>query len=728
MICTVIQNKGLDGILEALEHCEMAEIRLDRCRLSDEDIMECFSSDVPLVATCRLSDVMAANPGMSDAEAVKICEKRLMAAIDAGAGYVDIEMEAPKEMSKRVRSRAHSRGTVFIKSYHDFNTTDSLVGLKSIVEKCRYYGGDIVKVVTTAHSEEDADRVLSLYDIYTPASLIAFCMGDKGKRSRVGCLAKGAPYTYAAMSEEDIAAPGQWAASAMAEAVYGGRKFIGYDADFMKYTASDIDDETGSGGQIRTGEKDGTYENSRGAGTGKRLPVRMPASKSFAQRAILAAALAEGESRLDGYSPCSDSEAAISVARAIGAEVTKVHARVPETEESADADGNAGQTTGGRSEVLIIKGIGAAPGCVDIDRIDVGESGLLTRLMIPLSAILSSSDVTVEGRKTLLGRPMKGADEMLAAFGVHLSSDHVPLTVRGCLEGGNASVSGRNGSQLISGLLMALPMAEGRSTVTVTSPKSIPYMFITLDVMKHFGVKVSNEMSGGRAFLESGGDWTLCTEMTFNIKGGQKYRASGFSLEGDWSAAANFLVAGAVFGRTEIAGLDMTSLQADLSIMDILVDAGASLSQTDGDQGIICVQRAPLTAFVTDVSHCPDLFPIVSVLAAFCQGRSRIAGVDRLAHKESDRGQAILQMLSQMGVEASVEGNAMIIEGYPLAQRCLTGRLLKGGKYTSWHDHRMVMALKVAGLGADSRIEIDDEECVGKSFPDFMERFSMIVQ
>ena len=181
-------------------------------------------------------------------------------------------------------------------------------------------------------------------------------------------------------------------------------------------------------------------------------------------------------------------------------------------------------------------------------------------------------------------------------------------------------------------------------------------------------------------------------------------------------------------GRTEIAGLDMTSLQADLSIMDILVDAGASLSQTDGDQGIICVQRAPLTAFVTDVSHCPDLFPIVSVLAAFCQGRSRIAGVDRLAHKESDRGQAILQMLSQMGVEASVEGNTMIIEGYPLAQRCLTGRLLKGGKYTSWHDHRMVMALKVAGLGADSRIEIDDEECVGKSFPDFMERFSMIVQ
>ena len=116
MICTVIQNKDLDGVLEALGNCEMAEIRLDRCRLSEEEIEECFSSDVPLVATCRIADVMLAEPGLTLSQAEKICEKRLVSAIEAGAAFVDVEIEASKEMAKRVRSRAHACGSVFIRS------------------------------------------------------------------------------------------------------------------------------------------------------------------------------------------------------------------------------------------------------------------------------------------------------------------------------------------------------------------------------------------------------------------------------------------------------------------------------------------------------------------------------------------------------------------------------------------------------------------------------------
>ena len=662
MVCTVIQGRDLEGIFQALECCEMAEIRLDSCRLSMDDIEECFSSDTPLVATCRVEEMLSADSGLTRQQALKLSEERLLAAIDAGAAYVDVEMEIPKEVSKRIRARAHSCGTVFIRSVHDYSSTGTYDELKSWVEKCRYYGADVVKLVTMARSGEDAARVLQLYDEYDPASLIAFCMGEAGRESRVECLAKGAPYSYAALSEDESAAPGQWTASDMAARIYGRRHFIGYSED---------------------------------------PELRMPASKSFAQRAIVAAALADGVSRLDGYSACSDSESAVRVARSLGAEVRSLD------------DGR----------VLEIKGIGAGPGSVDIDSLNVGESGLLTRLMIPLSAVISGSDVTIEGEKTLLGRPMKGADRMLAAFGVQLSSDHIPLKVYGSLESGNASISGMNGSQLISGLLMALPLTAGKSTVTVTEPKSIPYMFITLDVMKRFGVVAANEMSGGRDFFESDGDWSLCSGITFNIKGGQRYAPADFSLEGDWSAAANFLVAGAIFGRAELTGLDTCSLQADISIMDILMDAGASLSQSDGDTGPITVQRAPLTAFSIDASNCPDLFPIVSVLAAFCQGRSRISGVDRLAHKESDRGAAILQMLSQMGVKAEVDGNDMLIEGHSLAQRCLTGNLLKGGRYTSHHDHRMVMALMVAGLGADGKIEIDDEECVAKSFPGFIDVF-----
>ena len=344
--------------------------------------------------------------------------------------------------------------------------------------------------------------------------------------------------------------------------------------------------------------------------------------------------------------------------------------------------------------------------------------------------------MTVTGEKTLLNRPLTGAKEIMEAFEAEIDSIQVPLTVTGPLKATRAEISGKHGSQLISGLLMGLPFAEKNSQLIVTDPKSIPYMFITLEVLKKFGIKIANDMLGGQDFLESGGDWSLCTEMHFKVKGGQKYKAADIDLEGDWSAAANFLVAGAIFGKVEIEGLDTTSLQADLSIMDILMDAGASLSQMDGKRGNITAQRAPLQAFEVDASNCPDLFPILAVLAAFCQGTSRMAGVSRLANKESDRAKAILGMLHQMGVEARVEKDELVVEGYTLAQRLLgspiksgmTGvALLKGGAYTSHHDHRMVMALKVASLGADSPITIDDEACVAKSFPQFNELFGKLI-
>ena len=660
MICTTIQNKTAAQIAEILQTAEMAEIRLDRCSLTDDEIDTCFESDVPLVATCRVSEIMAADPSLSEVKASSICEDRLCRAIKAGARYVDVEMEAPKYMSKRVRACAGEYGSVFIKSYHDFNGTDSYEALKALVEKCFHIGADIVKIVTTAKNPEDADRVLRLYDEFAPGRLIAFSMGEAGRESRMQCLAKGAPYTYAALNEEDAAAPGQWSSEAMSSSLYGDRKPVN-------------------------------------------ASVTIPSSKSFAQRAIIAAALADGVSHLSGYSPCGDNESAIAVAKALGAEVS--------------ADGPE----------LTVKGIAAAPECVDIRTLHTGESGLLTRLMIPLLPMISKSPVRMTGEKTLLDRPLKGAEEMMSAFGVNMESEsgdcRIPLTVTGPLCSGQAEISGRYGSQLISGLLMALPLADRYSKVTVRDPKSIPYMFITLDVMKKFGVKVGNEMAGGRDFVESGGDWSFCTEMLFKVKGGQRYHAADFAIEGDWSSAANFLVAGAVFGKVEISGLDTKSLQADLSIMDILMEAGASLSQTGDHLGTVTVQRAPLTAFEVDASNCPDLFPIISVLAAFCQGTSRISGTDRLAHKESDRGKAILDMLLKMGVKASVDDNVLVIEGHSLSSRLLNGNLLKGGSYTSSHDHRMAMALKVAELGADSPVTIDDTACVAKSFPTFFELF-----
>ena len=710
MICTTIQNRNLEQVLEALDICEMAEIRLDSCTLTAREIDEVFSSDVPLVATCRIDEVARREPSLQDPQlteqsrrikAMQIAEKRLVRAIEAGARYVDVELEAEKQMSKRVRQAAHENGPIFNRSYHDFEGTPSTESLRSVMEKCVYHGADLVKIVTTAHSQEDADRVLGLYDWCrqegaTPdkriasmadGALVAFCMGEAGKSSRLDCLRYGAPYTYAALNAEEKAAPGQWAMEDMTKAVYGDFRFVG---------SSDAP-----------------------AGSSDQEVLTMPVSKSFAQRAIIAAALADGVSHLKGYTPCGDNEAALKVAESLGAEI--------------NIDGTE----------LTIKGISASYGSLGeaLTTLHVGESGLLTRMMIPVMAQLRPESVGFTGEKTLLNRPLTGAREIMEAMGASIECNSqeavcVPLTVKGPLKPGRAEVSGKHGSQLISGLLMALPFADRNSTLVVKEPKSIPYMFITLEVLKKFGIKVANEMLGGRDFLESDGDWSLCTEMVFKVKGGQKYKAADIDLEGDWSAAANFLVAGAVFGKTEIAGLDTTSLQADLSIMDILMDAGASLSQLDGNKGNITAQRAPLRAFSVDASNCPDLFPIISVLAAFCQGTSRLAGVSRLANKESDRAKAILEMLTQMGVKAYIEADELIIEGHSLVERLLGSaqedplsgaRLLRGGEYTSHHDHRMVMALKVASLGADSPIEIDDEACVAKSFPQFNALFTCAV-
>ena len=677
----------------------MAEIRLDRCNLAQDEVEELFSSsDVPLIATCRVSEIRASlddgntDDRKLDSRASQKAESLLITAIHAGAAYTDLEIEAPAMMSKRIRRETRECGTVLIRSYHDFSGTDSLEALKALTEKCFALGADIAKIVVTANDDDDSARVLKLYESFDPGRLVAFAMGEKGRSSRIDCLAKGAPHTYAALNEEEAAAPGQMSTASMRANVYGDRKFIGYPSA---------------------------------------EPVQMPCSKSFAQRAIIAAALSEGVSVLRGYSPCGDNESAIAVARALGAEVTV---------GLSYASGNVAKD----GSALTIKGIGAKRNSLKLNTLHTGESGLLTRMMIPLLSVLNDGDVRVTGEKTLTGRPLKGAPEIMSAFGVRLvqageraansasgpadaAEVFVPLDINGSLNAGKASISGVSGSQIISGLLMALPLLDEDTVIELNNPKSIPYLFITMDVMKAFGVKVWCDMEGGEEFAESK-DWSDCTAITFHIKGGQAYKAADMDIEGDWSSAANFLVAGAVFGRVELTGLDTKSLQADLSIMDILMEAGASLSQLGDDdpKGLIHVQRAPLSAFEVDAANCPDLFPIVAVLAAFCEGTSRIAGVGRLANKESDRGKAILEMLTKMGVNAKISGDKLIVEGHSLARRSLSHTLLRGGSYTSHHDHRMVMALRVAGIGADSPIEIDDTQCVAKSFPTFGELFGKL--
>jgi 3-phosphoshikimate 1-carboxyvinyltransferase len=722
MIATVIQNKNHEEILRLLDDpwIELAEIRLDLCKLSDEEIEDIFSNtDTPLIATCRSAPCPPASPhdrslsgglscerstglsyertdglfeeecegassplslqnkplsgGLSDEE----CERLLNIAIVSGAHYADLDISAPEGFSRRFRKLCREYGTEIIRSYHNYEGTPSLEELQSIRARCYRFGADIAKIVTTAKVPEDIAVVEALYgvageegvdegDSTSRASadravagkkvrnrkLIAFAMGEKARSTRLSCLKSGAPFTYASLSDDLQTAEGQYSFEEMHRLVYG---------DFR--------------GFWRVGD------------------LEMPASKSFAQRAIIAAALADGRSHLYQYTSCEDSEAAIRVAKALGAHI--------------HLDGST----------LIIDGAGAAQ--TALSELNVGESGLLARICIPLMAVLNTRPVVIEGEKTLLRRPLKGVQDIMASFGVPIRSNKIPLSLTPPLIAGNAEISGKDGSQLISGLMMALPLCGKNSTLYVSEPKSIPYMFITEDILKKFGVRIKSEMEGDERFIEEM-DWSACSQIAFTIKGGQSYKAADLEIEGDWSAAANFLVAGAIFGKAEVRGLCTKSLQADISIVDILVEAGAVLSELNG---AVCVSKAPLEAFETDLGNAPDLFPVCSVLAAFCDGRSSLGGVNRLRAKESDRAAAIMEMLEGLGVEAAIEEDTLFIDGQTLTKRLVNGNLLKGGLFRTHHDHRMAMALKIASMGAESQIELDDPECVAKSFPSFWEMF-----
>lgn len=652
MICVSLANKDIDSIFQILERpdVQMAEVRLDSCPLTMEEVEDLFSSiDKPLIATYRLAD----------ASQVAEAEAKLLTAIQAGAAFLDLDIDAPAMMCKRLRREAREAGTLLIRSFHDAEGTDSTRSLSAVAEKCIHLGADIVKIATTAASEADVDKVLRLYDLFPPENLVAFCMGDAGSRSRVECLAKGAPFSYAALSPEEATAPGQMSLADMRKAVYAG--LPGLDV---------IGNE----------------------------PVEVGCSKSCAQRAIILAALADGTSHISGYSPCRDNESAIEAAKALGAKVSC------------------------RGDVLTITGTAGRVSA--LKELHAGESGFLTRMMIPVLAATGSTPVRITGEKTLLARPLPGAAAMLDIFGISLDGEKVPLTVSGSFDFGNhdtIEIDGSGGSQLVSGLLAALPLCKHNCTIRLNKPKSIPYIFMTLDLMRQFGVNVVSEMEGPEEFVETQ-DWSLCDAITFEVKGGCSYKAADVDLEADWSAAANFMVAGAIFGKADIKGLDTKSLQADLSVLDILPLAGAAVSQEE-ESGIVHVVRGPLRGFEVDASNCPDLVPVMSVLAAFCQGESTITGVARLATKESNRPGVIVEMLKAMGVYARLSGDKLHIDGRTLESRLLTGRLLKGGNYPTYGDHRIAMALAVASLGSDSQIVMNDVTCMDKSFPAFMQTF-----
>lgn len=393
--------------------------------------------------------------------------------------------------------------------------------------------------------------------------------------------------------------------------------------------------------------------------------VKAPPSKSLTQRAIAAGLLSQGITVIHNPSYCSDALAAIRMAEALGASVIK------------------------NRDAVIVKS-GVRPGSAVT--LHCGESGLAMRMFAPMAALLSR-ETTFTGEGSLTSRPVTMIKDALEQMGVTVDATggHLPFTLKGELSPGTVTIDGASGSQLLTGLLMTLPMLHRGSVVNVINLKSKPYIDMTLKLLSDFGISVENN------------DY-----MRFTVKGKQAYDAHEYLVEGDWSGAAFLLVAGAVAGEIFVDNLNLDSLQADRAVIDVLRMTGAGL-QTDVNK--IKVSKTDLLPFTFDATDSPDLFPPLAALAAYCNGTSRIAGVGRLEHKESNRALAIIDVLGSLNIRARVEGDELLVAGGEV----------RGAAVDSHNDHRIAMMAAVMALGGMGEVTINGAEAVNKSFPGFFD-------
>lgn len=414
--------------------------------------------------------------------------------------------------------------------------------------------------------------------------------------------------------------------------------------------------------------------------------IAAPASKSYAQRALAASLLVPacdnpaGWSELRNMGLCNDTSAALEAVRRLGAQV-----RYGDSRGIYYVEGGFRRT--------------------EPTKLNIGESGLAARLFTPIAA-QSPVPITITGGGSILRRPvaagMVGPLRTLGATVVCGGEEgFLPLTVSGPLRGGTAEVDGSLSSQFITGLLMALPLSAEDTRLTVRQPKSVPYLAMTLEVLRAFGIRV-----------EAATDYTA-----FKIPGRQQYTAAMYPIEGDWSGASCLLVAGAVAADEGITveNLNPRSLQADRAMVEALERAGATV---DLRGHLLTVRRGErLRGFEFDATNCPDLFPALAALAACCEGTTSLRGTTRLTHKESDRATTIATEFAKLGVEIDLsQRDTMIVRGLSDPNGSLT---VRDPSLDSHNDHRIAMAVAVAVLGADRPVAIEGAEAVNKSYPNF---------
>lgn len=405
--------------------------------------------------------------------------------------------------------------------------------------------------------------------------------------------------------------------------------------------------------------------------------ISVPPSKSLAHRAIIAAGLAKGISRIDHIEYSQDIKATIKAMKALGT-------LIEQHEDYLIINGNY---TFSKNNMM--------PGV----QIDCEESGSTLRFMVPVS-IVKENKVRFIGQGNLGKRPLNTFYEIFERqnIGYIYRENILDLNIMGCLKPDIYRLPGNISSQFITGLLYALPLLSGDSIIELTSPlESKGYIDLTLSVLKMYGIEIINH-----------------EYKQFVVRGRQEYQACDYRVEADFSQAAFYLVAGALGNDVTVMDLNMDSLQGDKATLDFLKAMNCQIEEHDGGIRVSCDQ---LQSTVIDASQCPDVIPVLSLALAVSQGQGEVINAKRLRIKECDRLHATVEELNHLGANVKEYEDRMSFMP-------VTG--LKGGKVSSHDDHRMAMMLAIASTVCQKPVIIGNQDCVKKSYPGFWNDFVML--
>ena len=334
--------------------------------------------------------------------------------------------------------------------------------------------------------------------------------------------------------------------------------------------------------------------------------------------------------------------------------------------------------------------------------LNCGESAMNARLITPIASLYKNV-FTILGEASLLKRPIAEDFYIFKQMGCKLSNESTYLPIEftnANLIPGTYNIDGSKSSQLVSGLMMSLAVLPADSELIVHNAVSIPYLELTKQVMQSFGVKCNIHKDNYGS-------------LNIRIPGNQIYQPGKYSVEGDWSGALNFMIAGALSAYVEVQGLNQKSLQADRKILDVFDIAKVNYKW---ESGVIKIDKSDIKAFSFDATNCPDLIPAIIVLACFADDTCIISGASRLMHKESSRAEVMKKELAKAGADIKLELDDIIVS---------PKKIYNPADFNSHNDHRIAMALAIFSLNIGN-CTIDNFKCVDKSWPVFFEDLESI--